>query len=147
MTQKEITRKTTLQKTFEIIFYFCAAYFFLMGSALIFFPGFLIRGFSDANVNPVILGMLRGAGGAIIPYSLLYILIIRNPVNRQWALSLILVANVIAVFLDLGSMVLGEYKLAYAMIDLPLEIVSIIGVIIIWTNIKINNRNKEFNKT
>lgn len=135
MTQK---RTDTIQKAFKIIFYFCAAYFFLMGSALIFIPGFLIRGFSDANINPVVLGMLRGAGGAVLPYSLLYILITRNPVNRQWALSLILLANVIAILLDLGSILLGEYKLSYALIDMPVEIISIIGIVIIWSNIKIN---------
>jgi hypothetical protein len=142
MTKKETLQSATFQKTFKIIFYFCAAYFFLMGSALIFFPGFLIRGFSDTNINPVILGMLRGAGGAILPYSLLYILIIQNPVNRQWALSLLLLANVIAIILDLGSILLEEYKIAYAIIDMPVEIISIIGIIIVWTNIKLNTRDK-----
>ena len=128
----------TIQKAFKIIFYFCAAYFFLMGSSLIFIPGFLIRGFSDSNINPAVLGMLRGAGGAVLPYSLLYILITRNPVNRQWALSLILLANVIAIILDIGSIVLGEYKLSYALLDIPVELISIIGIVIIWSNIKIH---------
>lgn len=142
MTVKEISKKSTVPRIFKIIFYFCAVYFLLMGSALIFFPEFLIRRFSETEINPVILGMLRGAGGSILPYSLLYILITLNPVNRQWALSLILLANVIAVFLDLGSILLGEYKLSYALIDMPVELISIIGIVIIWSNIKINNRNK-----
>lgn len=146
MTKKEIPRSATFQKTFKIIFYFCAFYFFLMGSALIFFPGFLIRGFSDANINPVVLGMLRGAGGAVLPYSILYILITHNPVNRQWALSLILLANVIAIILDIGSIVLGEYKLSYALLDMPVELISIIGIVIIWSNIKIYNRQKNISK-
>ncbi len=146
MIQKEISQKNTIHKTFTIIFYFCAAYFFLMGSALIFFPGFLIRGFSDANINPVVLGMLRGAGGAILPYSLLYILITRNPVNRQWALSLILLANVIAIILDIGSILIDEYKLSYALLDMPVELISIIGIVIIWSNIKIINRRKNISK-
>ncbi len=142
MTVTEISNKNTVPKIFKIIFYFCAVYFFMMGSALIFFPEFLIRGFSETKINPAIIGMLRGAGGSILPYSLLYVLITLNPVNRQWALSLILLANVIAVILDLGSILLGEYKLSYALIDMPIELISIIGIVIIWSNIKINNRNK-----
>ena len=140
MVEKEISSTKSIPKTFKIIFYFCAFYFFLMGSSLIFFPGFLIKGFSNTEVNPIIIGMLRGAGGSIIPYSLLYILITLNPFNRQWALGFILLANVIAIILDLGSLLLGEYKLSYAMIDLPVELTSIIGIIIIWIKIKISNR-------
>jgi len=139
MVGKEISSAKTIPKAFKIIFYFCAFYFFLMGSTLIFLPGFLIKGFSNTEVNPIIIGMLRGAGGAIIPYSLLYILIALNPFNRQWALSFILLANVIAIILDFGSLLLGEYKLSYAMIDLPVELASIIGIIIIWIKIKISN--------
>jgi hypothetical protein len=139
MVGKEISSTKTIPKAFKIIFYFCAFYFFLMGSTLIFLPGFLIKGFSNTEVNPIIIGMLRGAGGAIIPYSLLYILIALNPFNRQWALSFILLANVIAIILDFGSLLLGEYKLSYAMIDLPVELASIIGIIIIWIKIKISN--------
>ena len=139
MVEKEISSTKTIPKAFKIIFYICAFYFFLMGSALIFLPGFLIKGFSNTEVNPIIIGMLRGAGGAIIPYSLFYILIALNPFNRQWALSFILLAHVSAIILDIGSLLLGEYKLSYAMIDLPVEFASIIGIIIIWFKIKVSN--------
>jgi hypothetical protein len=140
MAEKEISSAKTIPKVFKIIFYICAIYFFLMGSSLIFIPGFLIKGFSNNETNPIIIGMLRGAGGSIVPYSLLYVLIALNPINRQWALGFILTANTIAVLLDLGSLLLGEYKLSYAMIDLPIEITSITGIIIIWIRIKIRNR-------
>jgi hypothetical protein len=43
----------------------------MMGTGLIFFPRFLIRGLSESDANPIIIGMLRGAGGSILPYSLL----------------------------------------------------------------------------
>ena len=102
-----------------------------MGVGLIFLPRFFIKGFSEVDINPIIIGMLRGAGGSILPYSLLYIMIALNPFNRLWALYIIFLANVIAIALDLVSLILGEYKLSYAMIDLPIEIVSIIGIAII----------------
>jgi hypothetical protein len=130
-TLQTFTRKPTF-KLFKIIFVICSIYFFMMGTGLIFFPRFLIRGLSESDANPIIIGMLRGAGGSILPYSLLYILILLNPFKRIWALYIILLANVIAVTLDLGSVILEEYKLSYAMIDLPIEIMSIIGVAIIW---------------
>jgi len=111
-----------------------------LGTSLIFIPRFLLRSFSDVDVNSTIIGMLRGAGGSIIPYSLLYILIALNPYKRQWALYFILLANTIAILLDLGSVVLGEYKFSYAMIDLPFEIISIIVIIIIWITIRITRK-------
>lgn len=121
---------------FRIIFYFCAFYFFLMGFSLIFFPGFITKGFSNDAINPTIIGMLRGAGGSIIPYSLLYIMIANKPFERQWALYIILTANVIAICLDTASILFSEYKVSNAMIDLPVELISISGIIIIWTRIK-----------
>jgi hypothetical protein len=142
MAEKEIPATKMIPKAFKIIFYFCAFYFFLMGSTLIFIPGFLIKGFSNIEVNPIIIGMLRGAGGSIIPYSLFYILIALNPFNRRWALSFILLANVTAIILDTVSLLLGEYKLSYTMIDLPVELASIIGLIIIWRKIKISIDNQ-----
>ena len=137
MSEKEISSTKTVPKVSKVIFYFCAFYFFLMGASLIFFPKFLIRGFSDFEINPAIIGMLRGAGGSIIPYCLLYLLIAVKPFRRQWALGFILFANSIAILLDFGSLIIGEYKLSYAMIDLPVELLSIIGIIIVWTKIKI----------
>ncbi len=127
----------------KIIFFICAIYFFLMGAGLIFLPHVLLKGFSEVDVNPTIIGMLRGAGGSIIPYSLLYILIAFNPIKRMWALYIILTANVIAIILDLISVIIGEYQLSYAMIDVPIEMLSIIGIFIIWWNYKnyqINNK-------
>ena len=103
-----------------------------MGAALISFPHLIIRGVSENNVNPTIIGMLRGAGGSIIPYSLLYILIALNPFKRMWALIIIFIANVTAIVLDIGSVIIGEYKSSYTMYDIPIEILSIIGIIIIW---------------
>lgn len=103
-----------------------------MGAALIFIPQLLIKGISEGYVSPTIIGMLRGAGGSIIPYSLLYILIALNPFKRMWALYIILTANVTAIVLDIGSVILGEYKFFYAMYDIPIEMMSIIGIIIIW---------------
>lgn len=139
MAEKEISVTKKIPEISKIIFYLCAVYFFLMGFSLIFIPRFLIKGFSSTEVNPIIIGMLRGAGGSVIPYSLLYILIALNPFNRQWALGFILLANIIAIILDLGSLLIGEYKLSYAMIDLPIELTSITGIIIAWIKIKIYN--------
>lgn len=137
MTTKESFSPKMIFEIYKIIFFFCAIYFFLIGSGLIFLPRFLINGFSEVDVNPIIIGMLRGAGGSILPYSLLYIMIALNPFKRLWALYIIFLANVIAIALDLGSLLLGEYKLSYAMIDLPVEIMSIIGIVIIWSKTKI----------
>jgi hypothetical protein len=132
-----ITKKTFLSnmtlKMFKIIFFICAIYFLLMGAGLIFLPRFLIKSFSEVDVNPIIIGMLRGAGGSILPYSLLYILIYKDPFKRQWALLVILFANVTAITLDIVSLMLGEYKFSYAMYDIPIEVMSIIGLWIIWS--------------
>lgn len=116
----------------KIIFVICSVYFFLMGIGLIFLPQYLVNGFSKGDVNPIIIGMLRGAGGSILPYSFLYISIYLEPIQRSWALYVIFLANLIAISLDLGSFILGEYKLAYAMIDIPIEVLSIIGIVMIW---------------
>jgi hypothetical protein len=124
-------------KAFRIIFIICAIYFLLMGTGLILFPHFIIKGFSEGNANPVIIGMLRGAGGSVIPYSIFYILISIDPYRRSWALYGIFFANVIAIALDLASVISGEYKLSYAMIDIPFELLSIIGIVIIWIKMKI----------
>lgn len=134
--QESISQKPTFEIS-KIIFVICATYFFLMGAGLIFFPRFLIRSFSEADVNQIIIGMLRGAGGSILPYCLLYLMIALDPFKRLWALYIIFFANVIAIALDLGSLLLGEYKLSYAMIDIPIEIISIIGIVMIWSKSKI----------
>jgi len=112
-----------------------------MGFSLIFFPVFITKGFSNNEINTTIIGMLRGAGGSIIPYSLLYIMIANKPFERKWALYIILAANLIAICLDSASILFSEYKISYAMIDLPVELISISGIIIIWMKIKtLNNK-------
>ena len=137
MVTTETPISKTIQRIVKIIFGFCAFYFFLMGASLIFIPEFLTKGLSGATTNPTIIGMLRGAGGSIIPYSLLYILIALDPYKKLWALYVILVANISAIILDLGSVIIGEYNILNAMIDLPVELISIIGIILVfWTKNK-----------
>jgi hypothetical protein len=138
METTEVIMSKTIPRIVKIIFSFCAFYFFLMGASLIFLPGFLTRAVVDAPINPTIIGMLRGAGGSIIPYSLLYIFIALDPYKKSWALYVILVANISAIILDLGSVIIGEYNILNAIIDLPIELISIIGIILVfWTNKKI----------
>ena len=148
MTNRDILHQNEIPIVFRVIFYFCAFYFFLMGFSLIFFPVFITKGFSNNEINPTIIGMLRGAGGSIIPYSLLYIMIVNKPFDRKWALYIILTANVIAICLDSASILFSEYKISNAMIDLPIELISISGIIIIWMKIKtITNKLPGDNKS
>jgi len=127
---------------FRIIFYVCSVYFLLMGIGMILFPHLLVKGVAGAEVSPVILGMLRGVGGAIIPYALLYYLTSRNPHSRRWGLLIIALANVVAVILDISSVFLGEYKLSYALLDLPVELLSLTGIGIIWYRIRKEEGNR-----
>jgi hypothetical protein len=129
---------------FRIIFYFCSVYFFLMGIGLVFFPHLLVKGVAGVQVNHTIIGMLRGSGGAIIPYSLIYIFTAQDPFSRKWGLYVIATANVIAIILDISSVLLDEYKPAYAMIDLPVELVSLAGILLIWFRIR-NGHREEIN--
>ena len=62
---------------FRIIFFLLAFYFFLMGLMLALFPQILTK--VAGEQHPIILGMLRGAGGSILPYSLIYIFIAAKP--------------------------------------------------------------------
>ncbi len=136
--------KTTEQSTlsenilliFRIIFYFCALYFLLMGLGMVFFPRLLVQGVAGTEVNSTIIGMLRGAGGAIIPYTLLYWFVAKDPLTRGWALWIIAVANIIAGILDITSVVLNEYKLSYAMMDLPVEVLSLVAIVMLLVNAK-----------
>jgi len=111
---------------FRIIFYLCAMYFFLMGVALISVPHLVTR--VAGTQSPIILGMLRGAGGSIVPYSLLYVIAAKRPHQRLWALCIIAMANSIAIALDLISVFLGEYLLRYAMLDIPIEVLSLFAI-------------------
>ena len=136
MTITETLSRNESPKVFRFIFYLCAFYFFLMGLSLIIIPGFIIKGLSDSEVSPAIIGMLRGAGGSIIPYSLLYILAANNPFDRKWALYIILFANILAVCLDTVSVLAGEYKISYALFDIPVETISILGIVMIRMKMK-----------
>jgi len=148
MTKRDILPQNKIPIVFRFFFYLCAFYFFLMGFALIFFPVFITKGFSNNEINPTIIGMLRGAGGSIIPYSLLYIMIANKPFDRKWALYIILTANVIAICLDTASIFFSEYKISNAMIDLPMELISISGIIIIWIKMNtITNQLPGLNKS
>jgi len=137
MVTTETSISKTIQRIVKVIFGFCALYFVLMGACLIFIPEFLTKSVAGATTNPAVIGMLRGAGGSIIPYSLLYILIALDPYKKSWALYVILAANISAIILDLGSVIIGEYNILNAMIDLPIELISIIGIILVfWTKNK-----------
>lgn len=137
MVTTENSKSKTIQQSVKIIFVFCAFYFLLMGVSLIFLPEFLTKGLAGGTTNPKVIGMLRGAGGSIIPYSLLYILIALDPYKKSWALYVILFANISAIILDTGSVIIGEYSTLNALIDLPVELISIIGIVLIfWTNKK-----------
>jgi hypothetical protein len=114
---------------YRIFFGFLAAYFFVMGAFLMLFPELLLRNMGGAS-NQTLIGMLRGAGGATIPYALLYILIAIKPKERQWAGSIILFANALAIGVDLLSVVLSEYTPMQAMIDLPVEAISLLVIIV-----------------
>ena len=114
---------------FRIVCYLCAIYFLAMGLVLMLFPAFITR--IAGSQDPIILGMLRGAGGSIVPYSLLYIFVARSPLTRRWAVMVIAVANVVAIVLDLISVYLEEYRLSYAMIDVPVEVLSLVLMLLL----------------
>lgn len=113
---------------FRAVCYICAIYFLAMGLALMLFPAFISR--ISGTQDPVILGMLRGAGGSIVPYAILYIIAARSPLNRRWAAIVIAFANLTAIVLDFLSVFLGEYLLSYAMIDVPIEAISLLMMVL-----------------
>jgi len=131
MTVRKNLNSNTSFLVFKVIFFFCSFYFLLMGTGLIFLPRLLLNNLSEPDINPAIIGILRGAGGSILPYSLLYIIIALNPLKRKWGLYIIFIANVIAIVLDITSVVIGEYMLSNAMMDIPFEVLSILGIFII----------------
>lgn len=112
---------------FRIACYICACYFLAMGLALMLFPEFISR--IAGPQDPVILGMLRGAGGSIVPYALLYLYVARSPLNKRWAVIVIAMANSVAIVLDFISVYLGEYQLSYAMMDIPVEALSLLMMV------------------
>lgn len=137
--EKEHTSQRALHRISKMIFYICAFYFFLMGASLIFIPDLILKGITNGEASQTITGMLRGAGGSILPYSLLYIMIARDQNKRRWALNVILAANIIAIILDLLSVTLSEYKLSNAMIDLPFEILSMAGIVMAFRGARTND--------
>ena len=142
MTNNHIFSKVTI-KVLKMIFFCCSIYFLLMGFGLIFYPYLLLKSTVGAEVNPTIIGMLRGAGGSILPYSLLYIIVAKNPLKQKWGLYIIGLANSIAIILDLGSVIMNEYKLGYAMIDVPVEVISLAGVLFILIKIRFLKEDSE----
>jgi hypothetical protein len=108
---------------FRIALFFMAFYFFAMGLALILFPQFLTR--MVGGEHGTILGMLRGSGGSIIPYSFMYILVAIKPLEGRWLAFIIVCANVLAIILDFTSVFLKEYQISHAMIDAPFELLSL----------------------
>jgi hypothetical protein len=112
---------------FRVICYLCALYFLAMGVGLMLFPAFVAR--VAGPQNPIILGMLRGAGGSIVPYALLYVIVARSPISRRWGVAVIAVANTVAIVLDVASVYLGEYRWSYAMIDIPVEVLSLLVMV------------------
>ncbi|MEA3478959.1 MAG: hypothetical protein U9R60_12310 [Bacteroidota bacterium] len=109
-----------------------------MGLSLMLFPAFITR--IVGPQDPIILGMLRGAGGSIIPYSLLYVLVGISPFNRRWAVVVIAITNILAIVLDFLSVYLGEYLLSYAMIDVPIEILSLLMMVLFLVKLSYNNQ-------
>jgi len=109
---------------FRFVCYICALYFLVMGLALMLFPAYISR--IAGPQAPVIIGLLRGAGGSILPYALIYVFVAKSPTTRRWAVTVIAVANVVAIVLDLVSVYLEEYRLSYAMIDVPVEVLSLV---------------------
>ena len=115
---------------FRIIFFFMAFYFFAMGVMLALFPQLLTRA---AGEQPgIILGMLRGAGGSIVPYSLMYVLTAIKPYERRLLAWIIALANVMAIILDFTSVFLHEYLFVYAMIDVPFELLSLAAIVVFY---------------
>jgi len=113
---------------FRIVCYICAAYFLAMGFALMLFPAFITR--ITGPQDPIILGMLRGSGGSIIPYSILYLIVAMAPFSRRWAIIVIALANIVAIILDFLSVFLGEYLISYAMFDVPIELLSLLMMVL-----------------
>ena len=89
--------------------------------------------------HPMILGILRGIGGSILGSTIFYILIALKPFERRWAAFIIAFANILAIVLDFISVHLGEYTLAHAMIDIPIETLSFFTIVFFYTG----NRNRK----
>jgi hypothetical protein len=113
----------TVPGLFQLICHLCALFFLAMGVLLVGFPEVATR--AAGEQSPLVCGMLRGAGGSLLPYCLLYVLVAADPMSRRWGVGVIALANTVAIGLDLLSVYLGEYRLTWAMFDLPIEVVSL----------------------
>ena len=126
---------------FRIVCYICAAYFLVMGLSLMIFPEFLSK--IAGPQDPVILGLLRGAGGSIVPYTLIYVFVAVSPFKLRWAIIVIGTANIVAIVLDFLSVYLGEYTFSYAMFDVPIEFVSVLMMILFLVKFSGQNQKVE----
>ena len=122
--------KGVLRVSFSIF----AFYFFLMGMTLIVGPRFITHKAGELHV--MILGMLRGAGGSILPYALLYLLVAWQPARLRPMFWLIASANIIAITLDITSVLMHEYEPSYALFDAPMELFSLVVIFIFCTSNK-----------
>jgi hypothetical protein len=101
-----------------------------MGLLLILFPQMAIR---NSGVNhPMILGILRGTGGAVIISTVWYIIIAQKPLENKIIATVIACANLLAIILDLTSVALGEYTWSHSMIDIPVELLSFLTIVIFY---------------
>jgi len=128
---------TIWQKIYKNILFLLAFYFFIMGAFLALFPNLLLTGLNQ-NANSAILGIIRGAGGATIPYALLYIFLAIKPEESKGVKYSILLANVLAIILDLSSIFFSEFTPMQAMIDLPVEVISLTIIIVFHNKLNIN---------
>jgi len=120
---------------FRTIFCICSIFFFLMGILMMIFPELVTK---NAGVqHPLILGMLRGTGGMIIGSTIFYILVAIKPFERKWAAVIIAFGNILAVLLDLISVILGEFQMSHAMIDIPIEMLSFLTIVLFYSIFKI----------
>jgi hypothetical protein len=122
---------------FRIIFCICAIFFFLMGILMMIFPELVTK--NAGMQHPLILGMLRGTGGMIIGSTLFYILVAIKPFERKWAAIIIAFGNIVAIVLDLVSVLLGEFQLSHAMIDIPFELLSLLTIVIFYSAFRIKH--------
>jgi hypothetical protein len=122
---------------FRSIFSICAIFFSLMGILMMVFPELVTK---NAGVqHPLILGMLRGTGGMIIGSTLFYIMVAIKPFERKWAAVIIAIGNILAILLDLVSVHLGEYQFSHAMIDIPIEMLSLLTILLFYSIFKIDS--------
>jgi hypothetical protein len=115
---------------FRIICYICGSYFFLMGFFLILFPQMAIK--NSGVSHPMISGILRGTGGAVIFSTVWYIIIAQKPLENRIIATVIACANIFAIILDITSVALGEYTLSHAMLDIPIELLSFSTIVIFY---------------